>query len=128
MAKRRQSAGCPTTPVGMPWRVARVSREGWPWPVFGFTLQPPVFGCTEKIRCDPNHKENDMAGKIKEPSFWSQFNDGLAAFQDKFDPLRELLEWHFADAERIKAEESKEAVFGYERRPIIGLRLQIGAK
>ncbi len=57
---------------------------------------------------------------------WDDFQKRLAARNDVFDPLRELVQWHFADAERIKLVERP--VPGYERRPTIGLRLQLPGK
>jgi hypothetical protein len=54
---------------------------------------------------------------------WLDFQERLAAHHDVFDPLRELMQWHFADAERIKLEERPLA--GYARRPTVGLRLQL---
>ncbi len=51
---------------------------------------------------------------------WLEFQECLAAHDNVFEPLRELMQWHFADAERIKLAERP--VPGYERRPTIGLR------
>lgn len=54
---------------------------------------------------------------------WLEFQERLAAHNGMLDPLREFMQWHFADAERIKLEERP--LPGYERRPTIGLRLQL---
>src|SRR6516165_335489 len=65
-----------------------------------------------------------MRPKTKRTPFdWGAWKQTLLSHHDVFDPLREYLEWHFADAERIKLEERP--VPGYERRPTIGLRLQL---
>ena len=67
-----------------------------------------------------------MKRKTKRTPFdWGAWKQTLLSHHDVFDPLREYLEWHFADAERIKLEERP--VPGYERRPTIGLRLQLPA-
>jgi hypothetical protein len=57
-----------------------------------------------------------MKRKPTRPPFaWEGWKQTLLSHRDVFDPFREHLKWHVADAERIKLEERP--VPGYQRRP-----------